>query len=239
MKNIALILAGGVGARTHQDIPKQFIHVKDIPVIIYTLKAFQNHPWIDSIEVVCLEDWHKVLWAYAKQFEISKLENIVNSGETVQESIRNGVFALREVCGPEDTVVIHHSVRPVVEEFVLTNVLEKCREHGNAVTSLPFNEQVFMSGNGASTTSYIPRDTVRRVLTPQAYHYGKLLWAYEKAFSEGVGLQKSSFANTLMVDLGETLYFAAGSEKNIKITTSEDIEIFRALLESKRPDWLK
>lgn len=63
MKNIALIIAGGVGARMNQDIPKQFIHVYDKPVIVYTLEAFQNHPNIDAIEVVCLEGWYDILSA--------------------------------------------------------------------------------------------------------------------------------------------------------------------------------
>ena len=74
MKNIALIIGGGVGARMHQDIPKQFINVKDVPVIIYTLRAFQQHPNVDAIEVVCLDGWHDILRAYAKQFGITKLE---------------------------------------------------------------------------------------------------------------------------------------------------------------------
>ena len=77
MKNIVLIIAGGVGARMGQDIPKQFINVYDKPVIVYTLEAFQKHPSIDAIEVVCLDGWHDVLWAYAKQFGIAKVENIV------------------------------------------------------------------------------------------------------------------------------------------------------------------
>ena len=91
MKNIALIIAGGVGARMHQDIPKQFINVKDKPVIMYTLEAFQKHPNIDAIEVVCLDGWHDILRAYSKQFEITKLENIVSGGETGLQSIRNGL----------------------------------------------------------------------------------------------------------------------------------------------------
>ena len=85
MKNYALIIAGGIGQRTGQDIPKQFINVYDKPIIIYTLLAFQNHPNIDGIEVVCLEGWHDILRAYCKQFGITKLENIV----TVERSVRS------------------------------------------------------------------------------------------------------------------------------------------------------
>ena len=90
-----------------------------------------------------------------------------------------------------------------------------------------------------STTQYIPRDTLRRVSTPQAYRYSKLLWAYEKAFSEGVGIQNSTYVNTLMVDLGERLYFAAGSEKNIKLTTKDDFELFKSYMKMEKDSWLK
>ena len=237
--NIAVIIAGGKGSRMGQEIPKQFLNVYDKPVIIYTLESFQRHEAIDGIAVVCLEGWSEMLWAYAKQFNIDKLRWVVGSGETAQESIRNGVFALREVCGAEDIVVIHDGIRPMVEDFVLTDVLEKCREHGNAVTSLPYNEQIFVSGDGISTTQYIPRDTLRRVSTPQAYRYGKLLWAYEKAFSEGIGIQAATYANTLMADLGERLYFAAGSDKNIKLTTRDDFELFKTYMKMEKDGWLK
>ena len=78
MANIALIIAGGVGARMGQDIPKQFINVYDKPVLIYTLEGFQKHPQIDAIEVVCIDGWHDIVWAYAKQFNITKLKWIVS-----------------------------------------------------------------------------------------------------------------------------------------------------------------
>lgn len=96
MKNIAVIIAGGVGHRMGQDIPKQFIHVYDKPVLLYTLKNFQNHPQIDAIEVVCIDGWHDVVWAYAKQYGIDKLKWVVSGGETGQESIRNGVYNLMD-----------------------------------------------------------------------------------------------------------------------------------------------
>ncbi|MCI9002941.1 MAG: 2-C-methyl-D-erythritol 4-phosphate cytidylyltransferase [Oscillibacter sp.] len=237
--NIGLIIAGGKGHRMGQEIPKQFLNVYDKPVIVYTLEGFQRHAEIDAIEVVCLEGWSEMLVAYAKQFNIDKLRWVTPSGETAQESIRNGVVALRSVCGPEDIVVVHDGIRPMVEDFVLTDVLVKCREYGNAVTSLPYNEQIFVSGDGTSTTQYIPRDTLRRVSTPQAYRYEKLLWAYEKAFAQGIGIQGATYANTLMTDLGERLYFAAGSEKNIKLTTRDDFELFKTYMKMEKDGWLK
>ena len=107
MKNIALIIAGGVGARMGQDIPKQFINVYDKPVLIYTLESFQRHPQVDAIEVVCIDGWHDILWAYAKQFNIDKLKWVISGGKTGQESIRNGVFHLEGKVNPDDNIIIH------------------------------------------------------------------------------------------------------------------------------------
>lgn len=239
MSNIALVLGGGSGTRMHQEIPKQFLTINDCPIIIYTLEAFQNHPEIDTIACVCLEGWEHVLKAYARQYGITKLDRVLFGGNSVQESIRNGVFALKDVCTEDDIIVIHDGIRPIVDLDVLSSVIATCKKYGNGVTSLPYNEQIFKKNDELSTTEYIVRDTLRRVQTPQAYKFGKLLWAYTEAFEKNVGIHGSSYTNTMMVDLGETLYFAAGSEKNIKITTVEDIEIFQSLLEAHRPHWLR
>ena len=99
MANTALIIAGGSGERMGQDIPKQFLTVNEKPVIIYTLEAFQKHADIDEIAVVCLEGWEQVLRAYAKQFNISKLNDVIIGGANGQESIRNGVFEQTKLFG--------------------------------------------------------------------------------------------------------------------------------------------
>ena len=119
---------------------------------------------------------------------------------------------------------------------MLTDVILKCKEFGNGVTSMPYNEQIFVIDDERSTTKYIPRETLRRVSTPQAYKFGKLDRAYHRAFEEGIGIYGSSYTNTMMVELGERLYFAAGSDKNIKITTKDDLELFKAYLERDRKD---
>ena len=235
----AIIIAGGSGHRMGQSIPKQFINVYDKPVIIYTLEAFQRHPQVDAIEVVCIDGWQEMLWSYAAQFEIDKLKWIIPGGTTAQESIRNGVFALKDKCAPDDIVIIHDGIRPLIEEEVLSDVILKCREFGNGVTSMPYNEQIFIKLDENRTREYIPRDTLRRVSTPQAYRYEKLLWAYEKAFAENIGIGNGTYANTLMVELGETLYFAAGSDKNIKLTTKDDLELFKSYLKRPTDTWLK
>ena len=237
--NIGLIIAAGRGSRMQQDIPKQFINIYDKPIVIYTLEGFQRHPQIDAIEVVCLEGWADVLWAYAKQFQIDKLRWIVPGGASGQESIRNGVYHLEQVCKDDDIVVIHDGIRPMVDDHVLTDVILKCQTYGNGVSSLPYNEQILRIKDEFTTTEYIPRETLRRVSTPQAYRFGKLDWAYHEAFEKKIGIYGSSYTNTMMVDLGETLYFAAGSDKNIKLTTKDDLEIFKAYLRMEKDTWLK
>ena len=206
--NVAVIIAGGSGQRMGQDIPKQFINVYDKPVLIYTLESFQRNDLIDAIEVVCIDGWHNVLWAYAKQFNITKVKWVISGGNSAQESIRNGVYNLKDVCSADDNIIIHDGIRPLVDDEVLEDVIAKCNEFGNGVTSLPYNEQIFVIDDEASTTKYIPRETLRRVSTPQAYKFDKLVWAYEKAFAEEIGIYGSSYTNTMMVELGERLYFA-------------------------------
>lgn len=239
--NIAVIIAGGTGSRMGQDIPKQFINVYDKPVLIYTLESFQNHPLIDAIEVVCIDGWHDILKAYANQFNITKLKWVVSGGATGQESIRNGVYNLEGKVSDEDVVIIHDGVRPLVDDSVLTDVIQKAQEYGNAVTSLPYNEQIFVidEEDETTTTQYIPRETLRRVSTPQAYHFGLLNDKYHEAFEKEIGIHGSSYTNTMMVELGEKLYFAAGSEKNIKLTTKDNLEMFKAYLKADKDNWLK
>ena len=237
--NVAVIIAGGKGNRMGQDIPKQFINVYDKPVLIYTLEGFQKHPQVDAIEVVCLDGWHDILWAYAKQFGITKLKWVIAGGETGQESIRNGVFFLEDKCQEDDVIIIHDGIRPMIEEAVLSDVIEKCKRYGNAVTALTYNEQIFVADDDISTVQYIPRESLRRVATPQAYKFGKLDRAYHEAFEKEIGIYGSSYANTMMVELGERLYFAAGSDKNIKLTTKDDLEMFKAYIKMEKDRWLK
>ncbi len=231
--NLAIVIAGGSGTRMGLDIPKQFVNIYDKPVIIYTLEGFERHPMIDEIEVVCIDGWHDVLKAYARKFGITKLKRVVSGGKTGQESIRNGVFALEGYLSDDDTVIIHDGIRPLVDKEVLTDVIVTCRKYGNAVTSMPYNEQIFVVDDELSTVKYIPRETIRRVATPQAYKFGKLDKAYHEAFEKKIGIYGSSYTNTMMADLGERLYFAAGSDKNIKLTTRDDLELFKAYLKTE------
>ena len=228
--NVAIIIAGGVGSRMGQEIPKQFINVGEKPVIVYTLEAFQEHPLVDAIEVVCLAGWEQVLRAYARQYKIDKLKWVVKGGASGQESIRNGVYNFEGVLAEDDICIVHDGVRPMLDPEVITDVVRVAKERGNAVTSMPYNEQIILvdKKDSATTTQYIPRETLRRVSTPQAYRFGLLDSKYHEAFEKGVGIDGSNYTNTMMVQLGVRLNFAVGSDRNIKLTTPENLEFFRA-----------
>ena len=240
-KNIAIIIAGGSGSRMGQNIPKQFINVYDKPVLIYTLEGFQRHPMIDAIEVVCIEGWEKVLQAYANQFNISKLQWITVGGDSAQESIRNGVYNLEGKVNDDDIIIIHDGIRPMIDDSVLTDVIEKAEKYGNAVTSMHYNEQIFVvdKDDENTTTQFIPRETIRRVSTPQAYRYNLLNTKYHEAYTKNIGIHGSHYANTMMVELGVKLYFAKGSDKNIKLTTKDDLELFKGYMTKEEDKWLK
>lgn len=235
--NIALLTAAGVGSRMHQDIPKQFMHVDNKPIIIHTLERFQTHPSVEKIIVVTLESWIDVLWAYAKQFGITKLEWVVPGGATGQESIHLGLLRLGESCSPEDTVIIHDGNRCNVSSEIISASLAVARVHGSAITAIPCTEAVFRSVDGVSSSETIPREELWRTQTPHVYQLGELLWAHEQA--KILGIENTAATCSLMQALGKPIFFSKGSEENLKITTIEDLKIFKALLHTKQEEWLK
>ena len=236
-KNIALIIAGGIGTRMHQDIPKQFINVRDKPVIVYTMEVFQ-HPNIDAIEVVCLYGWHDILRAYAKQFGITKLESIVDGGTTGLQSIRNGLYDVAERYHDDDDIVlIHDAIRPLVSQEIISDNIRVCREYGNAITVIPCTAVMLKTYDSLISDAQIPRDNLKITQTPQTFFLKEILEVHQEAMEKGIN--DSIASCSLYVELGRELYLSHGSEKNIKLTTSEDIEIFSALLQATRPEWLR
>ena len=235
--NIALLTAAGVGSRMGQDIPKQFIHVNNKPLIIYTLEAFEKHPNIDAIIVVTLPAWTDVLKAYAKQFNITKLKWVVPGGEDGQESIHNGLVELKKHCNDDDVVVIHDGNRCMVSSEIISSNLATFKKYGDAVTAIPVVEVVFESENGDKSQTALDRDKLWRTQTPHTYTLGKLLWAHSEADKRS--LKRTAATCELMGLLGEDVHFSKGSEENLKITTVDDMKIFSALLNVKKEEWLK
>ena len=228
--NIALLTAGGIGSRMHQEIPKQFLHVNNKPIIIYTLEAFQNNPSIDAIIVAVLERWEDILWAYAKQYKINKLKWIVTGGKTGQESIYNCLKKLeREKIALNSVIIIHDGNRPLVTQDIIADSVVTFKKYGSAVAAVPCVEAIFETKNKKYSIHNIPRENLYRTQTPHVYSFEKLLWAHQQAMVKNI---KDTVATCVLMNLlGEKVYFSNGSELNLKITTMEDLEIFKALIE--------
>lgn len=226
--NIALIIAGGVGARMQQAIPKQFMTVYDKPIIAYTMEKFERHPAIDVIAVVCLSGWENILESYAKQYKITKLKHIIPAGSVGQESIKNGVTELSKHYSGNDIVLIHDAIRPNLSEDIISNCISTIEKHGFTVVVVPCNEAMMETYDFVSSEKAFPRDNLKRTQTPQGARLSDLVSLHKKAAE--LGISNSVATCTLVTETGGKIFFSAGSGKNIKITTPEDIDIFKALL---------
>ena len=240
MSNIALLIAGGSGNRMGQDIPKQFMHVDGAPIIVHTMLCFQRHPDIEAIAVVCLKGWETVLQSYANQFNVNKLRWVFPGGNTGMESIHNGIYGLQEAgCDDEDLVLIHDSVRPLLSQDIISSNIATCKAYGYAITGIKCREAILESMDGFSTKTSIPRDTLIRTQTPQTFRLKNIIKAHELAKQKGI--TDSVASCTLVAELNENIemHIVPGSEKNIKITTVEDLEILKALMHMQKDEWLK
>ena len=226
--NIGLIIAGGVGARMQQAIPKQFMTVFDKPIIAYTMEKFEKHPAIDIIAVVCLEGWDNILTSYAKQYNITKLRHIFPAGKVGQESIKNGIMGLAEHYSDDDIVLIHDAIRPNLSNDIISDCIGTIEKHGFTVVVVPCNEAMMETYDFESSDKSFPRDNLKRTQTPQGARLCDLVKLHKKA--EKMGITNSVATCTLVTETGGKIYFSTGSSKNIKITTQEDIDIFKALL---------
>ena len=132
MKNYVILLAGGVGKRMGSDIPKQFLEVDGKPIIVYSIENFQRNPQIEKIVVVCVKDWIDKTWELVKKYSLTKVKWIIEGGSTGHDSIRNGVFFLKDKIDPDDHIIVHDAVRPVLPQKAIDEVIRVSHEKGNA-----------------------------------------------------------------------------------------------------------
>ena len=161
----------------------------------------------------------------------------VPGGKNGQDSIRNGVMELEKHYEADDLVLIHDAIRPMVSAEIISDNIRVAREYGNAITVIPCAEAMMQTEDGVVSVGSYPRDRLKRTQTPQAFRIGDICDLHRRALETGI--TNSVASCTLKIEMGEQVYFSAGSEKNIKLTTVEDIDIFKALLAAKRSDWLK
>lgn len=236
--NIALIVAGGAGQRMGQDIPKQFICVDNKPVIIYTLENFQKSSSIDAICVACAAGWEVFLSSYAKQFNIDKLRWIVPGGVNRFMSIYNMLTVLSEHACPSDMVIVYDAVRPIINDEIIEDALNKAKTHGAAVGVIPCYDTmcgITHKGNNILTEK-CDRDLIFRGMGPDAISFGVVMQLFNSYIEKN---NTEMPILDMLLDSGIPVAMSKSSPKCIKLTTAEDIELFQAILKYNRFDWLK
>lgn len=233
--NIAVLLAGGVDPSFQMDIPKQFVNVNNIPIIVYTMQKFQNHPEIDAIMVACLAGWENMVSAYAKQFEIDKLRWVIIGGKSGQETSRLAAKKLMECCNEDDIVVIHDAIRPMVSDEIISDSIYTCQKKGMGIAAVTSMDNVMMTDDGFTGRMIISRYAFRRIQTPQTYFLGDLWSAHEEALEKKI--ENENDTNNMMSRLGKQVTLSKGSDTNLKINTVEDVEMFRALYKMQHEEF--
>ncbi|MBQ7067305.1 MAG: 2-C-methyl-D-erythritol 4-phosphate cytidylyltransferase [Lachnospiraceae bacterium] len=228
--NVAIVFAGGSGQRMKQSAkPKQFLELYGKPIIIFTLEIFENHPDIDTIIVPCIAGWEDYLQRMLDKFNITKVKKIVTGGKDTQESKMNALNYLNTFCKPDDIVILHDAVRPLITEKLITDTLESVKEYGSAVSYVPFTETGIISEDKITTEKTIVRNTLCIAKAPQGFYFKDV---YE-AHKQGEHMDPSITIDTcsLMTELGKSLHLVPCESTNIKITTPDDFFIFKALVD--------
>lgn len=233
--NVAIVFAGGTGQRMRNTaMPKQFLKLYGKPIIIYTLEIFQSHPDIDAIIVPCVAGWQERLQIMADQFGITKLLKIVPGGKTSQESKLFALQALKNICKPDDIVLMHDAVRPLITAKTIDDNLECVKKFGNAITVDPFTETGIVSEDGETVADTIERQKLYIAKAPQSFYYGEALAAHEAA--QSMPETTTIDTCTIMTALGKDLHFVPCECSNIKITTPEDYYIFKTIYDLRESE---
>lgn len=227
-----VLLAGGVGERVGASMPKQFVEVLGRPVIAYTLEIFEKHREIDDILVVCHREWRDVLDEIVRVNGFRKVVKVVDGGEDFQHSMINGMRGLKGIAADDDIVVTHWAASPFVTDDIISDNIRVCREKGNAMSACPFFV-IVGSNDGDHSSTWVDRDSIMTLNAPQSFKYAFLRDFYEKALETGAVNQVEPHTTTLMYKMGYPIYFSKGSQLNIKITTPEDLALFKGYLFSK------
>lgn len=209
-------------------VPKQFIEVNGKPIIAYAIENFQRSPQIEKIVVVCVKDWMDRLKDIIAKYSLSKVEWIIEGGETGHDSIRNGVFFLRNKIAHDDFVIVHDAVRPILPQKAIDEVIRVAHEKGNASSSIACHPPIVYTEDFESGITDVDREHVMLTASPQAFRYSLALSCYEKA--ERANRHDFTFTSSLLIYCSERVYFAKGTTCNIKITTKADLALFKGLL---------
>lgn len=227
IKVSAIIGAAGRGKRVGTTIPKQYIKIGDRTILEMSVEPFQNSSLVDQIILVCHEDYIEKTRKLCEGF--SKVTKIVCGGKERQDSIRLGLEALENE-EQESLVLIHDGARPYVSSDVIERVAREAEASGAAVPWVPVKDTIRVVSEGGGFSAPIDRETLRAVQTPQGFKLSLIKKAHEKAYRDGF----SGTDDGSLVDyFGGKVSMVEGDDRNIKITTKEDLPENAELIESE------
>ncbi len=223
--NHVLCVSGGVGSRmTIGNVPKQYLTVGGRPVIAYTLERFDAHSDVDAIWIVADEKWHDFILEWIDTCGISKFRGFATPGVSRQESVRNGLYAMREHAADDDIVIVHDAVRPCTPDEIITACVEGFDQYDGVMPSLPVTDTCYLTFDGKSIGQQLPRDQIVAGQTPESYVFGKYYEAHRAATEEYLASCRGS--SQIAFEAGMKIRIAEGSRDNFKITTKEDLVRF-------------
>ncbi len=231
--NVVLIFAGGCGRRMNSEIPKQFLEINGKPIIIHTAEIFEHHPNIDKIYFVVLGEYIPYVKRLVDMYSLKKVCGITAGGETSQDSIYNGLKYISEREPENSVVLLHDGVRPFVSSQVISDNIESVKEYGSAITVIPKSETTIISKDGVSVSDVTTRSETYIGQAPQSFYLKDILSAHDTVRKSENGYENIVDACTLLMSLGMKTHLVEGNVGNIKITTPEDVYIFRALMQFK------
>ncbi|MBE6490795.1 MAG: 2-C-methyl-D-erythritol 4-phosphate cytidylyltransferase [Methanobrevibacter sp.] len=231
--NVPIILAGGVGSRVGADRPKQFIEVLGKPILVYTIEAFQNHPEIDAIEVVCIESHMDYLRELVEEYNLDKVKWITKGGVDFQHSVINGVNNLKGKLDDDDIVLVHYGASPFVQADIISDAIRVCKEKGNSSPAMS-SPLLVGTNDGEKSTEWIDRDKIVIFNAPQCFKFSYVTQLYDEAIEKDLLDKVEPHTTTLMYLMGREIYLSKSSQINIKITNKEDIELFKGYVLAKR-----
>lgn len=223
---IALIQAGGKSTRNMFSVPSQFIEVDGKPVIAYILEAYEKHPLIDEIDVICLYGWEKTLLSYAQQYHITKLNRIITGGNTIVDSVRLGITFLKNDLQDDDVIILQEATRPMVNAGLISKIISSYHEFGDSVFVKPMTDYVQLQIDGGQAR-LCNRNNMYSMESPEVYTACRLKQVLDTRKMKTV--DDGSCCAVMMERLGMPLHYCECSATNLKIVKQEDVYIFKVL----------
>lgn len=231
MKIVAIVLAAGTGSRMQSDVKKQFMDINGNPLVYYSLEAFQNSFVDEIILVTAREDIEYCKYEIVKKYGLSKVKCIVEGGKERFNSVMHGLKMIKDC----DYVYIHDGARPFIDNELLQRLQADAEEFGTAVAAVPSKDTVKVVDNENFVISTPSRNTIWAIQTPQVFKYSIISEAYERLTMriQHVATDNLHITDDAMVVENFTnskVKLVMGSYRNIKITTSEDVDIAKSFL---------